>query len=501
MQSIISVTTLKKNFYFFDLLITHEYVVTLVGMQHLFNLLSEVSQNNHLFWCHFEGDVVFLHVIILQMSTVRRRTKTRSVCPISIHKSNQDSRSEHIIPHFSDMLTKDFKEKIDEYYQNSSYQLPHVMNIREDHVEKNSIKNLNIEEGFNNSNIHEKKNGKRGKNYYTHRTHTECIDTYLRKKKNMKEKEGTYELIANDSSKLADAQCTKEMMGTAYVSNQVDTNYRISMEDKNFKLNMNETNFENNNWKSFMLCMIQSTNAKNSVNYLKEKKIPGRKRKTNKDDYPSNVRKENVLQESMNIDMNTSIKGRKGTTLVALNASINEKNTGNVSNIKAKIIKKKSDSGKEEIEKDEKQMKLDAVSNSNIDINMTRPESKLQGKEPRDKKSGRKVMCTEEEAEEVIKAVSWDESVDMFYENGYFVVVNKNIHKKESEAKIHEKNRETTREISSFDNKNKKDTHQTLLTYVKVNYKSTSVLKGMCQRGIFFPVYSIIHTLLFYHSV
>ncbi|EUD68399.1 hypothetical protein C922_01419 [Plasmodium inui San Antonio 1] len=58
-----------------------------------------------------------------------------------------------------------------------------------------------------------------------------------------------------------------------------------------------------------------------------------------------------------------------------------------------------------------------------------------------------------------------DESVDMVYENGYFVVVHRSISKKKRSPKSQQrKNKENAKENFPFDNKNKKDPQQTLFT-------------------------------------
>ncbi|GAB66789.1 hypothetical protein PCYB_101390 [Plasmodium cynomolgi strain B] len=228
--------------------------------------------------------------------------------------------------------------------------------------------------------------------------------------------------------------------------------------------NVNGSNYENNNWKSFMSRMIQSTNARIAENNMKERKTPGRKRKANSDACAANVKKECTVGDIINGNENKPKRGRKPKTATVVVTMNNAGKEGEVVVVPSIRGKKKNDLPKEEVENYEKQMKMD-VSNNDLNTKMPDFDSTFWEKESTETKISSKILYTEEEAQEVINAASWDESVDMFYENGYFVVVDKSISKKKRNPKLQEgKNKENVKENSPFDNKNKKDPQQTLLT-------------------------------------
>ncbi|CAI7720856.1 conserved Plasmodium protein, unknown function [Plasmodium vivax] len=432
-----------------------------------------------------------------------------------IHKTCQkDAHGQPIIPEFSNMLLTDVKAKIDEYSPNACYQFPHIMYIAEENLaDKEAAKSVNLEQSVGNAGTHEKKNGRRGRNCNKSRASTECIDIYLRKKKPKEEKVDPFQPKEGNESNAVAAQGMNQMMGATYVDNMVGANYEAKMEDTHFADNMvgmnyqqnllglnfdhnvfgvaggnlesgvsggnfeggvsggnlesgvagsnfenaESTTLENNNWKSFMSRMIQSTNAKIAENNMKERKTPGRKRKVNIDACAANDKKECAVGEIINGNENKPKRGRKpkaATVVVTTNKAENE---GEAAVAPSRRGRKKNELPKEEVENDEKQMKLD-VSNNDLNVKMPDFDSSFWEKESTEKKISSKIVYTEEEAQE-------DESVGMFYENGYFVVVDKSISKKKRGPKSQErKNKENAKENSPFDNKNKKDPQQTLLT-------------------------------------
>ncbi|KJP85331.1 hypothetical protein AK88_05035 [Plasmodium fragile] len=250
--------------------------------------------------------------------------------------------------------------------------------------------------------------------------------------------------------------------------NQVNHyNLRSKVNHTNLDNNENDTNFENNNWKSFMSRMIQSTNARIAENNMRDKKNYGRKRKPNSHAFVTNFRQDypvgNIIYRNQN-KFNMGHIPKAGTVVVTMNNARKE-HEALVMPSRASTGRRENDVLREIFEYDERQIKLEG-SNSNLNSGMLDYNSSLWEDESTEKDFASKIVCTEQEAQEVIKAVNWQEDgVDMFFENGYFVVVDKSISKRNEALEWYEgENKENANENYPFENKNKKESQQTLLT-------------------------------------
>eukprot|EP00366_Plasmodium_knowlesi_P002036 XP_002259533.1 hypothetical protein, conserved in Plasmodium species [Plasmodium knowlesi strain H] len=418
-----------------------------------------------------------------------------------IHKTYQkDVRGQPIIPKFSNMLLTDVKAKIDEYCPNSRYQFPHTMYIAEGNVTQKEVeKEFNLEPSVRYVGTNENKNGGKGKNCNISRPGTQYIDMYFRRRIPEEEKidafqstvsresrhvapQGMHQMVGkNYMNQMAHTNFTHQMMGANYIHNINGHHYGEKSEYTNwggnishlnhgmngtrvnYETNVNNTNsennncennnceknnFEKNNWKSFMSRMIQSTNAKVAENNMKDKKAFGKKRKPNSYAHAANNKRECSVEDVIKGNENkpkSGMKKKSGTVVVSVNNDGKEDE------------KKENHLPRGKAQNDKEQMKLD-VSNNDLNMKMNYFDSSYSEKELTQKKISNKVVYTEEEAQE-------DQSVDMFFENGYFVVVDKSI-SENNQGPISEerKNMENAKENFPFGNNNKKHTQQTLLT-------------------------------------
>ncbi|ANQ08663.1 Uncharacterized protein PCOAH_00028820 [Plasmodium coatneyi] len=502
MRSFNSISNTQQLLHFFDSLIADGYIITILGVKHVLKLSSDLCQKFILFYFQQRKDQLrpiylvqgvnkykteYICSIFHEKDTLRMLREgsysvnlygvhsNRNMANLSalwkkelneIHKTYQkDARGQPIIPQFSNMLLTDVKAKIDQYCPNSKYQFPHIMYI----ADKEDEKNINFEPSVGNAGTNENKNGMWGRNCNNFRPGTQYIDMYFRRKIPEEEKIDAFQFKESNEYKPVAPQGMHQMMGTNYFHNMVGYNYGTKQEDTNFgekiphvycQTNVSDANFENNNWKSFMARMIQSTNARIAENNMKERKNLGKKRKPNSYAYFSNAKRECTVEDIINANVNkpnSGMKPKAGTVVITMNNAGHEDEAVVVP---GRTWIKENTFPNEEVQYDQKHMKFH-VSNNYLNMKMHDFDSSYWEKQLTQKKTASKIVYTEEEAQDVINGVTWDQSVDMFFENGYFVVVDKGTPEmKEVSISQERKNKGN----SPFYNKNKKHTQQTLLT-------------------------------------